>query len=71
MKVLSMDDFISVFQLIDVDDVEVASCLPSDPRSARRCIPCGTMIRMDMSVSGTLFIRLLMPNAYSSVCSDE
>ena len=71
MKVLSMDDFISIFQLIDVDDVDVVSSLPFDPRFARQCIPCGTTIRMDMSVSVTSFTRLRMRNAYVSAYSNE
>lgn len=62
MKVLSIDDFISVFQLIDVDDVDVVFCLSCYSRFAKRCIPCGTTIRMAMSVSGTLFTHLRMPN---------
>ena len=71
MKVLSMDDFISVFQLIDVDDVEVVSGLPFDPRFARQCILSGTMTRMVTSVFGTSFIRLRMLNSYVSVFSNE
>ena len=62
MKILSIDDFISVFQLIDVDDVDVVFCLSCYSRFAKRCIPCGTTIRMAMSVSGTLFTHLRMPN---------
>ena len=62
MKVLSIDDFISVFQLIDVDDVDVAFCLSCYSRFAKQCIPCGTTIRMAMSVSRTLFTHLHMPS---------
>lgn len=62
MKILSIDDFISVFQLIDVDDVDVVFCLSCYSRFAKRCILCGTTIRMAMSVSGTLFTHLRMPN---------
>lgn len=48
MKVLSLEDFVSIFQEIDVDDMDVYVSIPSHIDLSARCYMFGTMMEMEL-----------------------
>lgn len=55
MKILSIEDFVSIFQEIDVDDIEVSTCIVRlISRFAEQCTMSGITMEMEVLAFVTL-----------------